>query len=346
MKKIILLSAFAALSLSLPGQTIVSVSGSSGFAADFTSLQEAIDSVPANSVIYVHAGTYGDVTFDKPLSIIGPGYFLAENPETQVNPGAAILQTLTVNAGAENSIITGLFFNAGIIVYTSNILISRNRVGGIQLLDPTIVDITIVQNYIFSNGINKNGDLGPSQIIVKNNYIASRIENMSGVVENNIIGGWWDNSRCFPSTGESSFPTNTLFKNNIFIHPPGPPNNYPPICQNTSLNNTYLNNLFVWTSLFSELNTTIGSGNVTNVPLDSLFISGGTFSTDAQWQLSPTSPAVGAGVGGVDCGMFGGATPYVLSGIPAGPHIYELNAEPVGASQGGLNVNLKVKISN
>lgn len=345
MKKIILLSALGILNLSLFGQSIVSVSGSAGFSADFTSLQEAVDNVAANSVIYVHAGSYGDVVIDKPLNIIGPGYFLVQNPETQVNTGEAMLQTLTINAGAENSIITGMVIIGGILVYTSNISMLRNRVGGVQLLVPTIVDITIVQNYIGGGGINKDGDPGPSQIIIKNNFVTNRIEKISGLVENNVIDRWWDNARCFPSSGESTFPRNTLFKNNIFIHSQST-NTWPPICQTTSNNNTFLNNIFVWPSLFSEINTTIGSGNVTNVPLESLFISGATSSTDGQWQLSPTSPAAGAGVDGVDCGMFGGDEPYVLSGIPAGPHLYELNAEPVGASQEGLKVSVKIKISN
>jgi hypothetical protein len=33
-----------------------------------------------------------------------------------------------------------------------------------------------------------------------------------------------------------------------------------------------------------------------------------------------TSPGLGAGFGGTDCGIFGGAEPYVLSGIPPIPN--------------------------
>ena len=39
-------------------------------------------------------------------------------------------------------------------------------------------------------------------------------------------------------------------------------------------------------------------------------------SDDAKWKLKAGSPAIGAGVSGVDCGVFGGVTPYVLSGVP------------------------------
>ena len=39
------------------------------------------------------------------------------------------------------------------------------------------------------------------------------------------------------------------------------------------------------------------------------------FSTDGKWQLKDGSPAIGAGMDGVDCGAFGGITPYILSGI-------------------------------
>ena len=44
-----------------------------------------------------------------------------------------------------------------------------------------------------------------------------------------------------------------------------------------------------------------------------------TGSTDGRYKLKAGSPAIGYGVGGVDCGIYGGPEPYVLSGMPTVP---------------------------
>jgi hypothetical protein len=67
-------------------------------------------------------------------------------------------------------------------------------------------------------------------------------------------------------------------------------------------------------------------------------------STDGQWQLKVGSPAIGAGEGGTDIGMFGGEYPYVLSGLPPIPAIYGLDAQSLPSNT--LDVNLKAKSHN
>ena len=68
--------------------------------------------------------------------------------------------------------------------------------------------------------------------------------------------------------------------------------------------------------------------------------------TDGQWQLALGSPGIGAGIGGVDVGAFGGPNPYVLSGIPNLPAIYHFVAPAIGSTQSGLQVELKAKGNN
>ncbi|MCK4754754.1 MAG: right-handed parallel beta-helix repeat-containing protein, partial [Calditrichia bacterium] len=59
--------------------------------------------------------------------------------------------------------------------------------------------------------------------------------------------------------------------------------------------------------------------------------------------LKNGSPAIGAGSGGTDCGAFGGLSPYILSGIPNLPHIYEADVPASASSESGLQVTIKVK---
>jgi hypothetical protein len=65
-------------------------------------------------------------------------------------------------------------------------------------------------------------------------------------------------------------------------------------------------------------------------------------STDGQWQLKTGSPAIGAGLSGEDCGIFGGNTPYHLSGLPATPSIYLLSS-PAASNGPTLPVTISVK---
>jgi hypothetical protein len=66
-------------------------------------------------------------------------------------------------------------------------------------------------------------------------------------------------------------------------------------------------------------------------------------STDGRWEMKAGSPALGSGSGGVDCGAFGGSTPYILSGVPNLPHIYEADVPASATSSSGLQVSIKVK---
>jgi len=77
--------------------------------------------------------------------------------------------------------------------------------------------------------------------------------------------------------------------------------------------------------------------------MTTVFVDSGSVSTDGDWQLRSGSPAIGAGLDGVDCGMFGGSTPYVLSGIPAIPSIYYFIAPGSASGAEGLQVEIKAR---
>ncbi|HNY02790.1 MAG TPA: hypothetical protein PKG48_09400, partial [Bacteroidales bacterium] len=87
----------------------------------------------------------------------------------------------------------------------------------------------------------------------------------------------------------------------------------------------------------------VGNGNQQNINMTDVFLGTNSTSTDGQWQLAVGSPAIGAGNDGSDCGIFGGATPYVLSGLPSIPAIYEINMPSAGTSANGINVTVKAK---
>jgi hypothetical protein len=77
-----------------------------------------------------------------------------------------------------------------------------------------------------------------------------------------------------------------------------------------------------------------GGGNINGVPAESAFVWTGSF--DGKWRLRPNSPARGKGFDGVDMGAFGGATPYVLSGVPPIPRVTRFVVPSTVSSTSGL----------
>ena len=108
-----------------------------------------------------------------------------------------------------------------------------------------------------------------------------------------------------------------------------------------------INNSEIFNNIMTAPNGQWNPGGTNNYITNNMIgVAGGTFVTgtysfDAQYQLAVNSPAQGAGVNGVDLGIFGGTTPYKLSGIPDLPLIYELNVPD--EANGSINVNIKVR---
>ncbi|MEO1434997.1 MAG: hypothetical protein AAFV80_05630, partial [Bacteroidota bacterium] len=99
-------------------------------------------------------------------------------------------------------------------------------------------------------------------------------------------------------------------------------------------NNTFFNNISSGTQFPT------GNGNQQNVPEASV-IQFGSGSTDGQFQIVAAGPAEGAGQTGEDCGAFGGADPYRLSGISSIPTIYELVAPSSGTNSIDVTISTR-----
>jgi len=106
------------LSLSLSVLLILTASASkwrvnnSGIQAGFNSVQQAVSSsqVLPGDTLYVEGSpfSYGNVDLTKRLVIIGPGYFLGQNPETQACLSTAIFENIAFNAESDGSFMTGM----------------------------------------------------------------------------------------------------------------------------------------------------------------------------------------------------------------------------------------------
>jgi hypothetical protein len=307
--------------------TVWRVNPTPNSSAHYSTLQAAHDAASTlnNDTLYLEGSTFsaGGLTISKKLTIIGNGYFLAQNPQTQYNISPSIIgYYVYCYVGSEGSKFIGCTFNYSIYLYTNNITIERNYfsygVNNAIYPQTSCSDILILNNY-FDNyygyqSISFNST--HSNILIANNYFNGYVS-----VGANFSG---------------------IFANNIF--------NYIT----TIYNSTLVNNIALYTVTLTNCVSTYNIGNSTqfgnldgnqqNVSQSALFVGPTGTSTDGQWVLKVGSPAIGAGEEGTDIGMFGGEYPYVLSGLPPIPAIYSLDAQSLPSNT--LDVNLKAKSHN
>jgi len=94
--------------------TVWRVNNNPGVDADFNNLQTAINdaAVQPFDTLYVEGSntSYGDIDIDKPLVLIGTGYFLNENDTTQANKNPSKISTVDFNSGSAGSVLKGFSF--------------------------------------------------------------------------------------------------------------------------------------------------------------------------------------------------------------------------------------------
>lgn len=300
----------------------------------FASLQAANDSsyVLAGDTLMIEGSPneYENLALTKRLVLIGPGYFLAENPQTQAYPGKAVVRQIACKTGASGSVIMGVTFSSGFYTYTpyietTNILIMR-----CYLSNPVYINTTgtnnlqiiqcyaekdLLQNgyssYAFTGATVRNNVIGGNLIITSDNTY----QRLFNAVDNNIF------------LGDITITTNT-FRSNIIVKSANPAISImSPAIQN---------------NLMSATQLPATNGNQTYTAAN-LFVGSTGNSPDGQYKLKPSSPYLTAGYAGTQPGIFGGSQPYVLSGMPPIPAIYEFNADGFANKAAGLPVNIKVK---
>lgn len=327
---------------------IWSVSKNAAQKADYSEIQAAIDAASPGDYIYVYPSVYENgFTLGISLVIVGPGYFLGDNPGTQVNKSPATVKgEVTIGTNTSGTIITGLNIENTITIQsTSNIIVKRNWIKSLQIKGAT--GIQIKQNFINGKSLtdqltSKDGcGNQPVNAAIHIGANSSDINLLNNFIKNGEYGSLCQPAQRAIHTVQTSF---SLVKNNIID---GNLEGYNITFENNiliagaerGLNSSSYNNNLAYNDLFGTTN-----GNQSNIALTTVFVgSTSNPSEDGQWQLKNGSPAKAAGLNGVDCGMFGGSDPYVLSGIPDIPAIYFFEAPDGASTTNGLPVHIKIK---
>ncbi len=360
MKNTILICLLA-FSFSTFAQTIRRVNNNSGVTGVnvYTTIQAAHDAANIGDIIYVEPTTtsYGGLNATKRLTIIGAGNSLSQNSNTPFDKReCSIAGIITFNTGTANSIITGIaFLGSSISIKDANITITKcYQIGGITLSAATNSDgiaITLADNTTISHCFETGNITGDFKIftsrvnwrhingtIIKNNIRLGTLHYLdySTVINNtsNVGSGGW-----FLRDSDHNIISNNIFTNVTYSNILDDPTN--------SVGNTISNNLSLKCSNCNISNyLPSDNGNQNNINQSSVFVSAESPGIDKEYQLAIGSPAIGAGSGGVDCGAFGGSSPYILSGLPPYPIITNFTTSGVGNSTTPLQVSVSVRGNN
>lgn len=287
----------------------------------FSNIQDAVNSslVSPGDTIHIEASTvnYDGADITKPLTIIGPGYFLNENGQPQQNQiGATIASSINLMPGCEGTKLIGLHLDTPytrIGIDTDDITITRCYSGaaGISFRNnnTTLNNIVISKCYISRIGRVSYPD-PISNLHISNCYIenyvslGSESNGYEGTFTQNVVGGNMEG-------GSGMDYYNNIFKSGFDQW-------------DNSVSNVF-NNIFTY-----EIPAWLSGGDNFNLPETTVFVAEG--STDGIHKVNPENICAEcymgynpSGPNDEEMGMFGGNSPYVLSGIPNVPTIYELH---------------------
>lgn len=314
----------------------------------FKQLNEALSSanVVAGDTLHIEGSSivYDDAVITKRLVIIGPGYFLSENPKVSNNVYDARIGRVTFNLGSELSQIIGMnIINDGnsadgyVYVNANQITVKRCRMDKGVRFGTALNEVYILQNFftgLLDNVIFTNGNssfIPPQDIIFNNNICLSKL----------IWTGWnilqCNNNVFDGSPNQLNLEFNTgSFQNNI-LKAAGITANI-----NNGTNNNVQYNTVSNSGVFTGT-----LGNVWEPNMSALFVSGST--TDGNYQLQSGVANNMLGSDGAERGAFGGVAltnRYTLSGLGAIPVVYDVTTSGVSEAGSGLLVSIKARTVN
>jgi len=274
--------------------------------------------------------SYGNVTLDKALTILGPGWVVSGGGVSRV----AIFGIITFNSS--NTSFIGIRAISIISITASatelsNIKIHRCIIDVSVNLNSEDWNNSSIEGCIFSefNGFNitsNSGNIVLSGSIIRNNVFNGFLYYISNsVISNNIFLG----NTASPTQIVSSGVTNNTFSGNIAV--------------GRAINTVVASNSVTGNLSWGGTGAWVQSGNLTNV--DPQFTSY-TQNTIHNWAnnytLLVTSPAIGTGPAGTDIGVYGGDGVFRMDGEPAIPIVRAVNVPGGGVVPANATFNINV----
>jgi hypothetical protein len=313
-----------------------------GVSSPFTNLQTAINASSNGDIIIVEHSdiSYGNAIVDRNVTIYGPGYYLQENwatDSTQWDFRPATIGNLTIQNSGSGATIQGVTIGSLVVEQCDSLEISRNKITGSVRLGTVgnAKNVILTQNFIEGPPSILVEIVNATSYMISNNYV----KNTNNSATNSI----------FVNSG------NGLVLNNLFL---GSPDN---VFKNSTVQNNYFEDSEIDVTNSSNLTVThnigrsnflstsyggIVNNNISSVEPDSLYCFEMSTSPDVVYSWynpNPLNPILTPGADGKTRVMFGGALPYVPSGMPPIPSIWLVSGSSTGTTTGGTSVEIKTK---
>ena len=306
----------------------------SGVPADFTTLTAAMSAASTGDTIHLEPSgiSYGHFSVNKNVVVIGNGFFLDQNTGLQHNTGESIVNDLYMFSTGNGSKIIGLTIQ-GTSLYpwnsgAANFTFMRCHItASLNTQYNAVTDNILFDGCYLDGGINLTTSL-TTEYLFNNCYFEALKLSFSSATHgifNNCIFNLSEGLTQGLIVGNYQFTNNILLKGNFIDNGA----------------NSFDHNLC------NLAQFPVATNNLRNVNMNTVFVgypTQGAETDDSRWELAGGSPAIGAGVSGVDCGIFGGAGPYKLSGIPPVPTIYDLIAP--GSAGNSMQVIISTRVNN
>jgi len=347
--KTIIIVLICLVSYNANSQNLITVGILPDLDTDFSSIQAAIDAASPGDIIQITPGVYLEtgITIDKQVYIQGAGFLVEFNYSTLgfLSGSTVLNSTVSISGSGSSSIIEGVDIVTLNVTDAVDVLIRRSRIRRGHFINSNVNILGSLLNGSMYNSENAQYLLSNTINITFSNCLffdvsgTDRLYHISPRSGQTPSGNLTFDRCIFRNRLHNSLPNVVVeVANSIFL------TNTGAITTRNASGSIVVNSLF-------ELSSSQDASTANNI----FGISGaaefngypsGTPSFDAQYMLSDTSQAMGYANDGGDCGIFGGVNPYVLSGIPSIPFIYNFDANQQGSTGGGLDVNIRVRSQN
>ena len=321
-----------------------------GTALAFNTIQQAVDAASAGDTIHIEGSKFpytDPVTVNKKLTMIGPGYFLAETEKSLHNKESArITADITFVAGSNGAILAGIeqhtdaavfsqstfslqvsayAGNPKIIVQENSITIRNSKLIYVEIDNAANISSLTIQRCMFNPGV--IADTGGAGMVT-NLQIENCLFRNSHTTENHVIkltAGRQNSVTVSQCTFYTRFTIQaqrlTLNMNAFYLETA----NYGVISEMPQTSIT--NNIARLALRDAAANATI---NNTGITVQSPATAKNTwFATEgAELYGKYYAPATGSPLydaTSAERGMFGGGNPYSLSGLYSLPAVYDID---------------------
>jgi len=347
-------------SVSFSFATILTVDNRIPSGGQYTTFDVAYTSAADGDSIYLFPSplAYTPVTIYKRLHIFGGGFEYAFESSgvcrTEFN------SNIVFSTGSASSSISGIKINGYLCLNESNIEINNCFIT--VYVTVTGNNITINQSKIFSIKI----DGGYGDILINKCYVYGdnsfstntkigiyMLGNNSVTISNCIIENNWNGSSYPNHAIHIASSASDVFLLSNYIGANNPSGSEWALFTNSQIvatNNIFYDDIsssmsmdYFTYNMFSSNITGLSTTNQTSVNVPSLFVDW----VNKDFHLAPSSLAIGAGEDGIDCGPYGGASPfndnYNISPLPS---IIELHGPTVVVpAEGTMPVEIRATTS-